>query len=113
MSMVFTCSLCRVAWIHRMVYFPDEDLYDLIPEFKFPESLKWIGDVWTTKNIPYCGAIVQPLRTDTLGENADDENDSVARMGVKIVSVSRNGEANWWIVKRHDNEQVGIESIVL
>src|SRR5579871_4196658 len=116
MSMIFVASPCRSAWVYRMVYFPDWDMYDLIPEYKFPESMgivrKGQDGNWPIRNTTYCGAAVQPWPVEPRTEE-DTTGIGIGRMGVKVVTVLSDGEASWWTVKRKEDAQVGTDSIVL
>jgi len=102
-----------------MVYFPDWDFYDIIPEYRLPESMGISRPgqdlIWPTRYTTYCGAVVQAFPVEPSLSTAEGEWRGVeaGRMGVKIVTVVNNGEANWWTVKRHEDEQVGTDSIVL
>ena len=110
MSMVFIGSTCRTAWIYRLVYFPDINVYDLVVEYKLPEYLshekKSETITWPKRNIPYSGAVVQALRVDGSGNVGESR-------GVRIVLMLCDGEAMWWTVNRNDDEHIGIEEIVL
>jgi hypothetical protein len=127
MSMVFVSSYTRTAWLLRMVYFPDMDYYDLIAEYKFPVSLRLTDNGRTGRwpravAAPACGAVAQAFCLDDakdVEKAAGDETVSDERgiaagsMGVKIVAVTSDGAMCWWSVKRDDDEQVGIEGIIL
>ena len=110
MSMVFIGSTCRTAWIYRLVYFPDINVYDLVVEYKFPEYLyrDKLSEaiVWPKRNAPYVGGVVQALRVDGSGNIGESR-------GVRIVLILSDGEAMWWTVNRNDDEHIGIEEIVL
>jgi hypothetical protein len=119
--MIFTASPLKTAWIHRMVYFPDADIYDLIPEYILPPNLvegHRVG-LLPWECIPYCGAIVQGLRLDNQfcidhdDVIRDDRGIMEGGMGVNVVMVSIDGKAGWWTVKRNDDEHIGIDAIVL
>jgi len=108
--MVFIGSTCRTAWIYRLVYFPDINVYDLVVEYQFPEYL--VRDetsesiVWPKRNFRYSGAAVQALRVDESGNVGESS-------GVRVVFILTNGEAMWWIIHRNDEGHIGIEEIVL
>lgn len=108
--MVFIGSTCRTAWIYRLVYFPDINVYDLVVEYKFPEYLARDktseGIVWPRRNTLYIGGVVQALRVDGSGNIAESK-------GVRIILILSDGEAMWWTVNRNDDEHIGIDEIVL
>lgn len=102
------------------------DYYDLIAEYKFPIALRLMDNGrtgrWPRAIVPTCGAVVQATCVDDAkdmeqvagDETVTDERGIVAGpMGVKIVMVSSDGVLCWWTVKHDDDEQVGIEGIIL
>src|SRR5579862_2816477 len=122
--MVLSSGVRRQPWIHRLVYFPDEDLYDLIPEQRLPwrQVLVEHGQrfMWPQDPTMYqlAGVVVQPLYFDQ--RTGDDKTDDdwgggmySAVRGVKVVQVLRSGDMSWWTVNKRDVEGVGVEGIVL
>jgi hypothetical protein len=118
LSMILTSGVRRLAWIHRLVYFPDEDIYDLIPEhrFAFTCSVPGGGHViaWPDRNrIPWpwghylAGVVVQSRRV------GQEESEYSAQWGVSVVVILENGEMSWWTVNKTSDDGVGIEEIVL
>jgi hypothetical protein len=118
MSMIYVASPTASAWLHRLVYYPDTKMYDLIPEYQFPNMLFLpTGGRHHSPEIAatnYCGAVVQPLRfaEELFAEDEREVDDG--GMGVTVVAVTVRGNASWWTVKRpDDNGHVGVEDIVL
>jgi hypothetical protein len=128
LSMVFVSSPSRIAWIFRMVYYPDEKCFDLVPEHTFGMDLlsrrnhiTYRPDCWKEEMCSYIGAVVQPLHMGssqesnrTGSEDMGNGSDDSAAMGVKIVSIARYGRGgNIWSVRRIDEAQVGVQDIIL
>src|SRR5947199_8041281 len=119
MSSVFVATPYRTAYLFRLVYFPDSKIYDLIPEYSFPESLKdevTVEGLWPRRVTWYAGAVVQASRMDLLPPRKKEGGEKgvlAGGWGVKVIIVACNGEASWWTVQRRDDEAIGIESIVL
>ena len=126
-----------------MVYFPDAGIYDIIPEFRFPVEQVLTGPdgrnvVWPNTRVPgwmhyHAGVAVQPVHFDPVSpkignwdgvseeeEETVNEDDSMRGVGmfsgvrgVRIIVSLENGEMSWWTVNKRDNEDVGVEGIVL
>jgi len=118
LSLLLTSGIHRQAWIHRMVYFPDEDIYDLIPERRFSTRLTVLdGDrvfEWPNRSRvtwPWehylAGVVVQTMRFE-------EKCDGVYGVrGVRVVVVLERGEMSWWHVNKIDDDGVGVSGIVL
>src|ERR1700759_4420560 len=95
--MVYVTSPCRTAWLYRFVYFPEQGIYDLIPEHRFIPSPMERETTWNEVHRRYIGAVVQPLCIRGFGdiqsntENMDDSVNDSTRMGVRVVVVDRSG----------------------
>jgi len=115
MSMIYTASPARTAWIHRMIYYPDTETYDLVPEYGFPysHSSEQITPLRPSNGYKYCGAVVQPLRFDRERQVEDERGVDDAGTGVTILAITCRGEACWWHIRRADEDHVGVEGIVL
>jgi hypothetical protein len=124
--MVFVCSPSRIAWIFRMVYYPDENCFDLVPEHTFGLEIlprlhhtTYRPEFWQEDIRSYIGAVVQPLHmrssqeSNRSPEDMGTGSDDSAWMGVKIVAVSRHAVGNMWSVRRVDEDQVGVQDIIL
>jgi hypothetical protein len=122
--MVFTGSPVETGWIHRMVYFPEEEAYELVPEFLFPRFIEGVRPriSRSTSVYPYCGIAVQALRAESrsreiVGVECEDDRRGVSagNMGVRVISITRFGEAFWFSVKRdsEDDEHIGVDEIIL
>jgi hypothetical protein len=115
--MVYVTSPCRIGWLYRLVYFPDQKNYDLVPEHIFQPTIPnhMVNEIWQR----YHGAVVQPFciggpqdsNTDK-GNTGTTSLDST-RMGVRIVAMEATGYGDWWTVRRVDDHQVGVQEIVL
>jgi hypothetical protein len=117
LSMVYVSSPCGVGWLYRLVYFPDQKSYDLIPEHFFMPTIPnhMVAEIWQR----YHGAVVQPF---CIGGPQDGDTDKgntgttcldSTRMGVRIVTMETTGHGDWWTVRRIDDHQVGVQEIVL
>ena len=115
MSMIYTASPARTAWIHRMIYYPDTETYDLVPEYGFPysDSPEQITRLRPDYGYKYCGAVVQPLRFDRERQVEDERGVDDAGTGVMVLAITSRGEACWWHIRRADEDHVGVEGIVL
>jgi hypothetical protein len=103
------------AWIHRLVYFPDTQTYDLIPEYGEPllvgrESVTG-GRVSSFPHCAHCGAIVQPLRFPDQTEEGGESD--ACGTGVTVVFITAKGHSLWWTVKKDAEAQIGVGEIVL
>ena len=112
-------------WLHRLVYFPDLEIYDLIPEYKFPLRTsvedrngglyEWAPeklDPNLEEPVTYRnhGTIVQPVRFWK-------EEDAFRNcLGVRIICVTNTGEMCWWRVKKDNvmesKEDMDLEEII-
>jgi hypothetical protein len=114
MSMVLAASPDQSgsAWIHRLVYFPNTQTYDLVPEYGEPLHAgenSVFGRGFLFPHSAHCGAVVQPLRfPDTDGAAAE-----ASGTGVTVIFITAKGHSFWWTVKKDDENHVGVGEIVL
>jgi hypothetical protein len=123
--MIYIASPRKAAYIFRMVYFPNENLYDLIPEFKFPTSFAGVGRTWPPPEnrafvrspVDNLGSAVQTTRFEVQSKSDFEGDgrifDEYGKRGVRIIQVLGNGGMSWWTLRRPEDPTVGIEDIVL